>query len=53
MFRGLCVEHNGEGCRIAEPIEILLRRRVQTRGVHGDGDGGNPAETAGFPRVWV
>ena len=26
---------------------------VGTRGVHGDGDGGNPAESAGFPRVWV
>jgi len=22
-------------------------------GVHGDGDGGNPAESAGFPRVWI
>ena len=23
------------------------------RGVHGDGDSGNPAESASFPRVWV
>jgi len=23
----------------------------QIRGVHGDGDGGNPTEFAGFPRV--
>ena len=21
--------------------------------MHGDGDGGNPAESAGFTRVWV
>ena len=21
--------------------------------MHGDGDGGNPAESAGFPWVWV
>jgi len=26
---------------------------VYIRGVHGDGDGGNPAESAGIPRVWV
>ena len=25
----------------------------QIRGVHWDGDGGNPAESAGFPRLWV
>ena len=26
---------------------------LPTRGVHGNGDGGNTAESAGFPRVWV
>jgi len=35
----------------AGPIEMPFG--VWTRGVHGDGDGGNPAESAGFPRVWV
>jgi len=32
---------------------LLGHMQVCTRGVHGDGDGGNPAESAGFPRVWV
>ena len=35
---------------------ILLRHfpsaRCSTRGLHGDGDRGNPMESTGFPRVW-
>ena len=32
---------------------IVLWPGVYSRGVHGDGDVGNPAESAGFPLVWV
>jgi len=34
------------------PAHYMLRQ-LSARGVHGDGEGGNPAESAGFPRVWV
>ena len=32
---------------------VAVALLVLNRGVHGDGDGGNPVESAGFPRVWV
>ena len=37
-------------CPICQQASKCLMQRI--RGLHGDEDHGNPAKSAGFPRVW-
>ena len=42
-----------ERCSSIVAIKHRSWKLVVRRVVRGDGDGGNPVESAGFPRVWV
>ena len=40
--------------RATIPLSVLNRPgTIHCRGAHGDGNSGNPAESTGFPRIWV